>query len=279
MNALSVCCLRKEYPAFTLDNVSFTVGEGRVCGLIGANGAGKTTTLKGITGQIETSGDVKAFGVSLRDDERAVKRTIGYVGGGFRYYPQKTVSCVARVTAGFYPEWREEKFRGYLAKYAIDPNKKIAALSDGMKVKFFLALALSHGARLLILDEPTSGLDPLSREEFCDTVLDLVRSEGVSVLFSTHITSDLMRIADDAVFLSQGKVLADETIKSLLGKYALARFSDEESGRRSGAIGLKTVKEGFEGLMVRGEKAENGILAEATLDDIMIHLEIEGRKN
>ncbi len=279
MNALSVCCLRKEYPAFTLDDVSFTVGEGRVCGLIGANGAGKTTTLKGITGQIETSGDVKAFGVSLRDDERAVKRTIGFVGGGFRYYPQKTVSRVARATAGFYPEWREEKFRGYLAKYAIDPNKKIAALSDGMKVKFFLALALSHGARLLILDEPTSGLDPLSREEFCDTVLELVRSEGVSVLFSTHITSDLEKIADDVVFLSQGKVFADETVKSLLEKYVLARFPDEESGRRSGAIGLKTVKEGFEGLMLRGKKAENGRLAEATLDDIMIHLEIEGRKN
>lgn len=279
MSALSVTDLCKNYAAFTLDHVSFTVEEGRVCGLIGANGAGKTTTLKGITGQIETSGGVKAFGVSLRRDERIVKQKIGYVGGGFRYYPQKTVSDVARVTAGFYPEWREEKFRAYLADYAIAANKKISALSEGMKVKLFLALALSHGAKLLILDEPTSGLDPLSREEFCDTILELVRAEGISVLFSTHITSDLMRIADDVVFLSHGKVLANETLQSLLGKYVLARFPDGESGKKAGAIGLKAVKEGFEGLLLRGITPLNVKIAEATLDDIIIHLETDSRRN
>ncbi len=275
MNALLVKNLRKEYPTFTLDNVSFSVGEGRVCGLIGANGAGKTTTLKGITGLIQTSGKAEAFGVSLRENE--AKQKIGYVGGGFRYYPQKTVSQIARVTAQFYPAWREEKFKKYLAQYALEGNKKVSALSDGMKVKFFLALALSHGAKLLILDEPTSGLDPLSREEFCDTILELVRSEGVSVLFSTHITSDLQKIADDVVFLSQGNVLLDGTLKSLLGKYSLVKFADEESGRKAGAIGLKAVKEGFEGLLERGKTTSNAKIAEATLDDIMIHLEIEGR--
>ncbi len=275
MNALEVNNLRKEYPTFTLENVSFSVGKGRVCGLIGANGAGKTTTLKGIMGLIPTSGEAEAFGVSLR--ENGAKQKIGYVGGGFRYYPQKTVSRIARVTAKFYPAWEEEKFKKYLARYAIDENKKISALSDGMKVKLFLALALSHGARLLILDEPTSGLDPLSREEFCDTVLELVRSEGISVLFSTHITSDLEKIADDVVFLSHGKILANCTLKSLLENYALARFSEEENGKKAGAIGLKRVKEGFEGLLERGKTPFNAKISEATLDDIMIHLETEGR--
>lgn len=275
MNALTVKNLHKEYPAFTLDNVSFSVGEGRVCGLIGANGAGKTTTLKGIMGLIKTTGEAEAFGVSLRENE--AKKKIGYVGGGFRYYPQKTVSQIARVTARFYPAWREEKFKNYLAQYSIDERKKISALSDGMKVKFFLALALSHGAKLLILDEPTSGLDPLSREEFCDTILESVCAEGVSVLYSTHITSDLEKIADDVVFLSQGKVLANRTLKSLLNSYVLAHFSEEGCGKKAGALGLKRVKEGFEGLLERGKTPLNAKTAEATLDDIMIHLEIEGR--
>lgn len=278
MNALTVSNLCKEYPAFTLDHVSFSVGAGRVCGLIGANGAGKTTTLKGITGFLQTQGSVEAFGISLRRNESAFKQIIGYVGGGFRYYPQKTASQIARVAANFYTGWSEKRYGAYLSKYGIDENKKISALSEGMKVKFFLSLALSHDARLLILDEPTSGLDPLSREEFCDTVLGLVREEGVSVLFSTHITSDLMRIADDVVYLSEGKVLADEPLGSLLSQYSVALFPDENSARRANVIGFKAVKGGFEGLVAKGEPPAGATVREASLDDIMIGLETERRR-
>ena len=143
-----------------------------------------------------------------------------------------------------------------------------------MKVKFALALALSHGAKLLIMDEPTSGLDPLSREELCDIILQLVREEGVSVLFSTHITSDLMRIADDIVYISQGKILAACPLKELLDQYKLAHFSSLADATAANAIGVKSVKDGYEGLLPRDAKILSGVtLADATIDNIIVHLE------
>ena len=143
-----------------------------------------------------------------------------------------------------------------------------------MKVKFALALALSHGAKLLIMDEPTSGLDPLSREELCDIILQLVREEGVSVLFSTHITSDLMRIADDIVYISQGKLLAACPLKELLGKYRLAHFSSLAEATAAKAIGVKAVKEGYEGLLARDMQISTNVtVSDATIDNIIVHLE------
>lgn len=273
MNALSVKDLTKRYPAFTLDRVSFCVGEGRVTGLIGANGAGKTTTLKAITGLIEAEGEITAFGLDARRYAREVKAKYGYIGGGFRYYPQKTVSVIARAVSYNYPEWNGDVFAGYLDRYAIDGAKKVSELSDGMKVKFYLALALSHGARLLILDEPTSGLDPLSREDFCDTVLSLVKDEGVSVLFSTHVTSDLDRIADDIVLLSAGKTIACEELSALKNGYFLIRGASAESLERAGALGVKRIKDGWEGIV----KEKSVGSRTATLDEIMVHLETERR--
>ena len=141
-------------------------------------------------------------------------------------------------------------------------------------MKCALALALSHGAKLLIMDEPTSGLDPLSREEFCDIVLRLVREDGVSVLFSTHITSDLMRIADDIVYISQGKLLAACPLEKLLGKYRLARFSSLKDATAAKAIGVKAVKEGYEGLLPRDMKIPtSAAVTDATIDNIIVHLE------
>ena len=136
-----------------------------------------------------------------------------------------TLAAIRKAYAPFYPTWNQSKYEKFLSQFELIENKKVKELSEGMKVKFALALALSHGAKLLIMDEPTSGLDPLSREEFCDIILQLVREEGVSVLFSTHITSDLMRIADDIVYISQGKILAACPLKELLCKYNLAHFS------------------------------------------------------
>lgn len=148
-----------------------------------------------------------------------------------------------------------------------------------MKVKFALALALSHGAKLLIMDEPTSGLDPLSREEFCDIILQLVREEGVSVLFSTHITSDLMRIADDIVYISQGKVLEECPLRELLDKYKLAQFASFAAATEAKAIGVKPVKDGYEGLVNSNMQGlKNAIVMDATIDNIMVHLEKANRE-
>lgn len=273
MNALNVKGLTKHYPNFTLDNVSFCVEENSVTGLIGANGAGKSTTIKSILGLISCEGEAEAFGVSKRDAD-AFKSLVGYAGGGFRYYPHKRIKTVAECVKEFYAEWDGGKFARLLQRYELDENKRVSELSEGMKVKFALALALSHGARLLILDEPTSGLDPLSREEFCDAILALVKEEGVSVLFSTHITSDLTSIADGVVYLSQGKVLADEPLNELLKKYVLAHFNERPTDH---VIGLKSEKNGYCGLVKRETAIEGAALSEPTLDDIMIHLEWERR--
>ena len=274
MNALTVNNLTKVYPRFRLDNVSFAVGEGRVTGLIGSNGAGKSTTIKGILRFISTEGRVEIFGKDIFAEEESAKRKVGYVGGGFRYYPLKNLAIIANAFSRFYPEWDERKFERYLDEFSLDRTKKVKELSEGMKVKFSLALALSHGAKLLIMDEPTRGLDPLSREEFCDIILSLVREEGVSVLFSTHITSDLERIADDIVYISDGKILAASPLNELTERYLSARFSSPEQASACGAIGVKRVKDGYEGLILKGADAPDGVNASpATLDEIMIHIE------
>ena len=274
MNALEVKELTKVYPEFTLDKISFCVEQGHICGLIGRNGAGKSTTIKGILRLISTAGDIVVFGKDFYKDEIATKQIIGYVGGGFRCYPMNTLIAIRKAYAPFYPTWDQSKYEKLLAQFELSERKKVKELSEGMKVKFALALALSHGAKLLIMDEPTSGLDPLSREEFCDIVLQLVREEGVSVLFSTHITSDLMRIADDIVYISQGKILAACPLKELLDQYKLAHFSSLADATAANAIGVKSVKDGYEGLLPIDTQKLNGVtLADATIDNIIVHLE------
>ena len=274
MNALEVRNLTKVYPDFTLDKVSFCVPRGHIVGLIGRNGAGKSTTIKGILRLIAAEGNIDVFGKDIFKDELTVKQMIGYVGGGFRYYPMNTLSAIRKAYAPFYPTWDQSKYEKFLAQFGLSEKKKVKELSEGMKVKFALALALSHGAKLLIMDEPTSGLDPLSREEFCDIILQLVREEGVSVLFSTHITSDLMRIADDIVYISQGSILAACPLEELLGKYRLAHFPSLAEATAANAIGVKSVKDGYEGLLTRDMQiSEDTVIADATIDNIMVHLE------
>lgn len=272
MNALSVRNFTKRYPAFMLDSVTFTIGEGRICGLVGANGAGKSTLIKGIMGLIRTEGEAEIFGIPA--SEPRAKSLVGYAGGGFRTYARTRVQTLGKAVSGFYETWDERVFCRRLSTFGILPEKRVAELSEGMKVKLYLALALSHGARLLLLDEPTSGLDPLSREELCDAIYRLAKDEGVSVLFSTHISSDLSRIADDVVILSDGKMLASESVEGLLSSYRLARCAQREET----LIGLKAGKGGFEGLAPKGYCKNGVVLSQPTLDDIIVHLEYERRK-
>ena len=279
MNALEVRELTKVYPEFKLDKVSFCVKQGHISGLIGRNGAGKSTTIKGILRLIKAEGNVSVFGKDFFKEEMAVKQMIGYVGGGFRYYPMNTLAAIRKAYAPFYSTWNQSKYEKFLSQFELIESKNVKELSEGMKVKFALALALSHSAKLLIMDEPTSGLDPLSREEFCDIILQLVREEGVSVLFSTHITSDLMRIADDIVYISQGKILEECPLKELLDKYKLAQFSSLAAATEAKAIGVKAVKDGYEGLVNSNVQVlKNAIVMDATIDNIMVHLEKANRE-
>lgn len=169
MNVLEVQGLTKRYPAFTLNGVSFDVPQGAVMGFIGRNGAGKSTTLKSILGMVHPdAGAVRVFGMDYAENERAVRRELGVVLGGIDFYPKKKIKTITDVTRRFYNNWDEEKYRHYLELFHIDESKRVDQLSSGMKVKYMIALALSHNARLLILDEPTSGLDPVSRDELTE---------------------------------------------------------------------------------------------------------------
>ena len=216
MNCLEIKGLCKNYPSFRLDNVTFSVGEGRIMGFIGRNGAGKTTTLKSILNIVHPdSGEILFFGKPLSSHEKEIKQIIGYAGGAVDYYKRKKIKDIARITKSFYRSWDDSEYRKYSDVFSLDENKTPSQLSEGMKVKLNLAFAMSHGSRLLILDEPTSGLDPISREELLETFLYL-KSEGVSILFSTHITSDLEKCADDITYIAGGRLIASEKLGAFL---------------------------------------------------------------
>ena len=209
--------LTKEYPSFKLDNVSFELRAGCITGFIGRNGAGKTTTIKSILNLVhKSSGKIEFFGLDLLENETEIKQRIGYSTGAVNYYPKKKIKDIVNITKRFYKNWDEEAYREYLTLFSLDENKKPCELSEGMKVKFNLLLALSHRAEILILDEPTSGLDPFSRDELLEVFLSL-KERGVAILFSTHITSDIEKCADDIVYISRGKIVfsgeKDEFIK------------------------------------------------------------------
>ena len=274
MNVLSVKNLSKTYANFKLDNISFEVKNNHIVGLIGRNGAGKSTTIKCIMNFISKTGEIKIFNKEFLDNEQQIKQEIGYVGGGFKFYQFKTLKKKAKIYSMFYTNWDNQKFSKYLKIFNLDENKKIKELSSGMQVKFAIALSLSHNAKFIIMDEPTSGLDPISRDEFCDIVLELAK-QGVSILFSTHITSDLMKVADDIVYISNGKILVNCTIDELLNKYYLVHFSSIKQTKDIKIIGLKETKKGYEGLILKNNLSTNIKYENATLDNIMIHLEKE----
>ena len=203
---LSVKHLTKEYPKFTLEDISFSMEEGRIMGLIGRNGAGKTTTIKSILNLIHTtSGEITYFGMDLASQEQTIKQQIGYAGGAVDYYKKKKIGQIVQVTKTFYTQWDDEAYRKYMELFELDEDKTPSELSEGMKVKLNLVMSLSHGAKLLILDEPTSGLDPVSRDELLD-VFKAPAERGVAILFSTHITSDLDKCADDITYIRKGKL-------------------------------------------------------------------------
>lgn len=203
---LSVRHLGKEYEKFTLEDISFEVESGTIMGLIGRNGAGKTTTIKSILNLIPaTDGEIVYFGKNLKENEAQIKEQIGYAGGAVDYYKKKKIRDIVSVTKTFYQSWDDALYRKYTDLFELDEDKTPAQLSEGMRVKLNLAIALSHGAKLLILDEPTSGLDPVSRDELLE-VFQYLAKEGAAILFSTHITSDLDKCADAITYIRKGKM-------------------------------------------------------------------------
>lgn len=209
MSLCDIKNLSKSYPSFVLSDISFALNAGRITGFIGRNGAGKTTTIKSILGFAHPDcGEISYFGLPFSENEREIKQRIGFSTGAVNYYPKKKIKNIVGITKTFYKNWDEIAYREYLELFSLDENKMPCELSEGMKVKFNLLLALSHKAEILILDEPTSGLDPFSRDELLELFVEL-KNRGVAVLFSTHITSDLEKCADDIMYIRKGKLIAN----------------------------------------------------------------------
>jgi len=209
MSALRVENLTKSYPSFTLRDVSFTLERGRIMGLIGKNGAGKSTALKAILNLVTPDGgSIQVLGRPFPAEELDCKRRLGVVLGGVGFYQHKRLRSITDVTRRFYPSWDQTAYTRYLEEFDVDESKRVRELSAGMRVKYQIAVALSHQAELLIFDEPTSGLDPVSRDELL-TLFRAIAADGKrSILFSTHITSDLERCADDITYIKDGRLLS-----------------------------------------------------------------------
>ena len=226
MAILEVHELVKRYPGFTLDGVSFTLERGRIMGLIGRNGAGKSTTLKSLFHLVQPDGGtIRMLGLAMPEQARAIKQRVGYAGGAVDYYKRKKIKEITAVTRTFYENWDDAAYCRYCEAFALDGEKTPLQLSEGMRVKYSLVLALSHGAELLILDEPTSGLDPVSRAELLET-FRFLRDRGVSILFSSHITTDLEKCADDITYLKQGKQVASMPLQSFLLQHGGASLEE-----------------------------------------------------
>ena len=277
---LEACGLGKRYPEFELSDVSFAIGRGEVMGLIGPNGAGKTTTIRILLGLARPSYGraILLGGDPVRD--RSLLGRVGFVFDESRFYGSMTVSANARFLARAYPAWDEAAFRERLDEFGVDGGRKVDDLSRGQRTKLALAAALSHGAELLVLDEPTSGLDPTSRSEVLDQLYRFIGDGERAVLFSTHITQDLEKIADRVTFLREGRLVFSEETAEALGRHAVVKGPARSfEAAKPYLVGARSFAVGFEGLTDRaGELAaarDNAlpdiVIERASLEDIVVY--------
>ena len=270
--------VNKKYPAFSLKDVSFEVKPGQIMGFIGRNGAGKTTTLKSIMNLIHyDSGEVFAFGESMAKTELEAKQRIGFALSELNYYPNKTIRQLLNVTKRFYKSFDEEKFYQVCKLFNLDLNKKLEELSSGMKVKYSVAIALSHNAELLILDEPTSGLDPVSRDEILDIFREIVKNKDRAILFSTHITSDLDKCASHITYIHDGEIVFSGEKKEFIGSYLFVKDKTKNKEAEKEYIAFKELEDYTEGLISADKKEKFESLGitprEPDLEEIMVYLE------
>lgn len=285
MNAIELRNLTKSYPQFKVDNVSLDVKQGYITGLIGPNGVGKSTLIKIMLGMIRPdSGSVKILGCDMPEQEIEIKQRIGIVSDDCFYYEHLTIHEMKKMIAPFYKKWNEKKFNRYLEQFELSPKRKIEQLSKGMKIKFSLAAALSHEAELLIMDEPTSGLDPVFRRELLDLLADMMQDERNSIVFSTHITTDLDRIADYITFINRGELIFNESKDDVLDRYAIVKGDLQllDSDIRNKFVGIRETAVGFEGLVDNRQVAVQlfgsyAVFDKPSLDDIVYFTAKGGR--
>ncbi len=276
---LKVKNLTKEFKNFRLKDVSFNLEPGYIMGFIGPNGSGKTTTIKLIMNIFKRdSGSIEIFGRDNIKFEKEIKNRIGFVYDESHFYEDLTIRQMKNIVAPFYTEWNEEIFQKYIKDFSLDDKLKIKKLSKGMKMKFSLSLALSHNADLIIMDEPTSGLDPIFRREILDILYEVIQDENKSIFFSTHITTDLEKIADYITFINDGQIVFSETKDKILESYVIVKGGNEllNSKSRKEFIGIRETNVGFEALTDNKDNIkkifkDKVIIEKPSLEDIMFY--------
>ena len=276
--------IKKTYPSFTLKEVSFEVKPGQIMGFIGRNGAGKTTTLKCIMNLVHyESGKISTFETDMSGNELENKQRIGFALSELNYYPNKTIRQLMNVTKRFYKNFDEHKFEEACRLFNLNVDKKLEELSSGMKVKYSVAIALSHHAELLILDEPTSGLDPVSRDEILDIFRQIVKNKDRAILFSTHITSDLDKCASDITYIHDGEIIYTGSKSNFINSYLFVEDKTFNKELLNEYIAYKEFDDRIEGLIEVNKKdlfKKNKIEPqEPDLEQIMVYIERSKTKN
>ena len=284
-NAIEIRNLKKDYDNnFELGEINLDIPSGYVIGLIGENGAGKTTLIKSILNIINTdSGEIKIFNKDSKKYDYLIKENIGVVLDDMFFPEIITANDINIIMKGIYKNWDEKLFYKYLDNFKLTSNKKIKELSKGMRKKLEIATALAHHPKLLILDEPTSGLDPVVRDDILDIFLDFIKDEEHTILLSTHITSDLERIADRIIFIDNGQIILNESKDELLDNYGILKcdISSFSEISKEDIISYKKNKYNYEILISDRNKIKKKykdyIIDKITLDELMI-LIIKGEK-
>jgi ABC-2 type transport system ATP-binding protein len=276
-NILEVTGLRKAYKGFALKDVSFAVPRGTIMGLIGPNGAGKTTIIKLIMNLIRRqAGRIEVFGLDNLRHEPEIKSRIGFVYDTPCFPPDINLLRIKSALAPFYPSWDEALFQRLMEEFNLPGKKRFKTLSHGMKMKFALALALAHRAELVLMDEPTAGLDPVFRQELLGKLSGLIQDERKSVLFSSHITTDLEKIADHITFIHEGSIVFSAAKDDILETWGLVKAGPRDlrianipglQGYRIGELGLEALTSDAAG--ARRQLGSRAVYDKATLEDIM----------
>lgn len=269
----------KHYKNFSIENISFSLDKGYIMGLIGPNGSGKTTTISAIMNLIpKSSGDISVLGMNMENNEEQIKDKIGFVYDESPYFQALSLKDNGKLIAPFYSQWDQEVFDNLMNRFELNPKERLNKLSKGMKTKFSIAMSLSHHAKLIIMDEPTAGLDPIFRREVLDIFYDMIQDGETSLLFSTHITSDLDKIADFITFIDNGKLVFSKPIDDIRDEYKIIKGNNEllKTIPNDYIIGKRQSNYGFEALTknakdIRILAGDSVLIEKAVLEDIMIY--------
>ena len=277
-NAIEIKNLSKHYEGFSLDNISFSVPRGSIMGFLGQNGAGKTTTIKSLLNITDIDGgEIKLMGLDHLKDEHEVKQRIAVVFDELPFHDILTPKDLARLFSGIYKGWDDDVFSSYLERFGLPAGKKIGKFSKGMKMKLQVACALSHNAELLVMDEATTGLDPVVRDEILHIFMEYLQQGDRSILMSSHITSDLEKIADTVCIINKGKVLLSGCKDEILETHAIIKCDRNEVSEidPEDIISVRFNNFGAEVMTDKREEAgfkyKDVLIDPATLDEIMLY--------